>query len=64
MQGVSDAFDGVDAPLTLVLMVDVLTTAMYLGIRVFNGPVLAALLILHGNCNCHNDFVDILFCGL
>ena len=28
------------------MMVDVLTTAIYLGIRAFNGPVLAALLIL------------------
>ena len=46
MQGVSDAFDGVDAPLTVVLMVDVMTTAIYLGIRAFNGPLLAALLIL------------------
>ena len=31
------------APLTLVLMVDVLTTAIYLGIKAFNGPWLAAL---------------------
>ena len=43
MQGVSDAFQGVAAPLTLVLMVDVLTTAIYLGIKAFNGPWLAAL---------------------
>ena len=31
------------APLTLVLMVDVLATDIYLGLRVFNGPVLVAL---------------------
>ena len=46
LQGVSDAFDAVDAPLTLVLMIDVFTTAVYLGISAFNGPVLAALLIV------------------
>ena len=34
------------APLTLVLMVDVLTTAIYLGIAAFNGPWLAALFFL------------------
>ena len=46
MQGVSDAFQGVAAPLTLVLMVDVLTTAIYLGIKAFNGPWLAALFFM------------------
>ena len=37
---------GVAAPLTLVLMIDVLTTTMYLGISAFEGKVLAALLFL------------------
>jgi len=43
LQGVSDAFQGVAAPLTLVLMVDVLTSTIFLGLRAFNGPVLIAL---------------------
>ena len=34
------------APLTLVLMVDVLTTTIYLGIRSFDGEVIAALIFL------------------
>ena len=46
MQGISDAFQGVAAPLTLVLMVDVLTTTIYLGIGTFDGEVIAALIFL------------------
>ena len=46
IQGVSDAFQGVAAPLTLVLMVDVLTTAIYLGVKAFNGPWIASLIFL------------------
>ena len=46
IQGVSDAFQGVAAPLTLVLMVDVLTTTIYLGIGAFGGKVIAALIFL------------------
>ena len=46
MQGISDAFQGVGAPLTLVLMVDVLTSTIFLGLRAFGGPVLIALGLL------------------
>ena len=46
IQGVSDAFQGVAAPLTLVLMIDVLTTTIYLAIRSFDGPILAAIFFL------------------
>ena len=45
-QGISDAFQGVAAPLTLVLMVDVLTTTIYLAIGAFNGPAIAAIIFL------------------
>ena len=46
IQGVSDAFQGVAAPLTLVLMVDILTSTIYLAIEAFNGQALAALIFL------------------
>ena len=46
IQGISDAFQGVAAPLTLVLMVDVLTTTIYLAIGAFNGSALAAVIFL------------------
>ena len=45
IQGISDAFQGMAAPLTLVLLVDVLTTTIYLAIGAFNGSALAALMI-------------------
>ena len=45
-QGISDAFQGVAAPLTLVLMVDVLTTTIYLAIGAFNGSAIAAIIFL------------------
>ena len=46
MQRVSDAFQGVAAPLTLVLMVDILTSTIYLAIEAFNCQALAALIFL------------------
>ena len=45
-QGISDAFQGVAAPLTLVLMVDVLPTTIYLAIGAFNGSAIAAIIFL------------------
>ena len=46
IQGVADAFEGVAAPLTLVLTVDVLTTTIYLAIGVFNGKWTVAFIFL------------------
>ena len=47
IQGVSDAFQGVAAPLTLVLLIDVLTTTINLGITAFvKGQALVALILI------------------
>ena len=46
-QGVSDAFQGVAAPLTLVLLIDVLTTTIHLAITAFiKGAALVALILI------------------